>query len=235
MSQSPDAQVPESSGVSKRFMQRLVHEVRSPAHGIHITLRMLEDSLNQVDLTDEAREALALLVSSSEEMRASMRSLARYVHTMDSVQVDKLDAAARVTEVWTKLTATEDDAPEFENQIDRVTLQGDDRLFDLALECILENSIKFQALDRPSKVIVTSEVTDDSLVLRFADNGIGIEAEYMDKCFEDFERLFPRSVYPGAGLGISTIQRSIAHLDGEFSIESTPGVGTTVALRFPRK
>jgi len=216
-------------------MQRLVHEIRSPAHGIHITLRMLEDSLSASDLSEEAQEALSLLVSSTEEMRASLRSIARYVHTMDSVQAVVLDLHARVEEVWSKLTKGQENSPRFENQIEQVTLEGDDRLFDLAVECVLENAIKFQATDRASQVVATSEVTEDAVVLRFSDNGIGIETEYMDKCYEDFERLFPRSVYPGAGLGISTIQRSIEHLDGSFALESEPGVGTTVTLRFPHK
>ncbi len=52
-----------------RFLQRLVHEVRSPAHAIHISLSILIDSLKDADLPSDAEEALKMLSGSSDELR----------------------------------------------------------------------------------------------------------------------------------------------------------------------
>lgn len=216
---------------SPEFMRRLVHEVRAPTHAISITLSMLTEAMGKLDLPDEALEAFNLLTSTSEEMRCTMRSLARYVHTLDAVEPKSLDIDKRIDDVWDKLSRVLPNAPIFTNTVKPFSLAGDDRLFDLAVECVLENAIKFRSPEGPSRINVTSTFIDGDQLISFSDNGIGIEAEYLEKCYKPFERLFPRALYPGAGLGIPTAMKSLVHMNGTVELESSPD-GTIVFFRF---
>ncbi len=215
-----------------RFLQRLVHEVRSPAHAIHISLSILIDSLRDADLPSDAEEALKMLSGSSDELRCSLRSLSRYAHTLDEIQPISLDIGKRIDAVWKKLVdSKQESAPLLRNSVKDVSLIGDDRLFDLAVECILDNSLKFASPDRPLEISVSQEIAGNSVNLRFQDNGIGIEEAYLPKCYEPFERLFPRTVYPGAGLGIPTAIACLTHMDGEVVLSALPE-GALASLRF---
>ncbi|GAB5406707.1 MAG: hypothetical protein Aurels2KO_49380 [Aureliella sp.] len=215
-----------------RFLQRLVHEVRSPAHAIHISLSILSESLKGVEIPSEAQEALALLGGTSDELRCTLRSLSRFAHTLDEIQLSPLKVKARISAVWEKLAASHQGSkPTFSNSAEDFALVGDDRMFDLAVECILDNSLKFASPERPLEISVTSESTDDGHLLRFQDNGIGIEEEYLAKCYEPFERLFPRTVYPGAGLGIPTASTCLKHMSGEVELTPLPE-GALASFRF---
>ena len=74
-----------------------------------------------------------------------------------------------------------------------------------------------------------------TVVIEVADDGMGIPDEEQAKLFERFFRSTAATTQavPGAGLGL-TIAKTIAEAhDGEISLRSTEGVGTTVAVRVP--
>lgn len=216
------------------FMARLVHELRSPSHLLSSFLGIFRDGLGDTPLNAETTEALQVVQQSSEEMRQLLRSLSKFVHAQDEKQLHKLDVRTRVSQAWkTALAASEVQTPcKFENEIHDVELVGDDLAFDYALQALLDNAIKFREKTRPLCVTVSAETSGDETTIRIADNGIGIESKYMSKCYEHFERLHPRSVYPGAGLGIPTAINCIEHMHGRLRLSSDGESGTCVSLHF---
>ena len=75
------------------------------------------------------------------------------------------------------------------------------------------------------------------LPVRFlvSDTGIGIPEEQQARIFEPFVQAENSHSRPfqGAGLGLALVQRLAVILDGEVSLSSVPGQGTTVALVLP--
>jgi signal transduction histidine kinase len=75
------------------------------------------------------------------------------------------------------------------------------------------------SIERGSEVVVIS----------VRDEGIGIPADLVDRLFQPFHGSFAK----GSGLGLAIVHRIVTDYRGAVQVSSQPGVGTTVAVRFP--
>jgi two-component system cell cycle sensor histidine kinase PleC len=100
---------------------------------------------------------------------------------------------------------------------------------------IIENAIRFT----PSggKVTLAAYAARDGVVLEVSDTGIGMNSDQLAKLSQPFvfgDAAFTRE-HDGAGLGIA-ISRAIAELSGgRLAIDSSPTLGTTVAISLPMR
>ena len=100
---------------------------------------------------------------------------------------------------------------------------------------LLTNSIKYKSETRKLKINITAhKLDDDSVILIFNDNGIGIDLERnKDKIFGLYQRFHD---YPDSkGLGLYLVKSQVETMGGTISIESKVNIGTTFTLTFKNK
>ena len=99
---------------------------------------------------------------------------------------------------------------------------------------LLANSIKYKSENRKLKVTIKASQVDDSIVLTFKDNGIGIDLERnRDKIFGLYQRFHN---YPDSkGLGLYLVKSQVETMEGTISIESEVNKGTSFTLTFKNK
>jgi two-component system, cell cycle sensor histidine kinase and response regulator CckA len=73
--------------------------------------------------------------------------------------------------------------------------------------------------------------TGSVAVVRVIDTGVGMDEATRQRAFDPF--FTTRGAGKGTGLGLSTVLGTVRTLGGDVHLESTPGQGTTVELRFP--
>jgi len=83
---------------------------------------------------------------------------------------------------------------------------------------LIENSIKFCSKRSTPRIELGVEQVSGEPVFFVKDNGIGIANEYRARIFGLFEKLNPKS--PGAGLGLSMVQRVVEKYDGRIWADS---------------
>jgi PAS domain S-box-containing protein len=91
---------------------------------------------------------------------------------------------------------------------------------------LISNSIKFRGADLP-RINISARDVGHEWIFSVQDNGIGIEAKYVDKVFVIFQRLHTRKEYPGTGIGLAICKRIVERHGGRIWYESEPGKGVT--------
>ncbi len=97
---------------------------------------------------------------------------------------------------------------------------------------LLENAAKFT--DR-GQITISAHVADSRLHCSIADTGIGICPDDQHLVFDEFFQVdeFASHKYRGAGLGLTLFRDLVVLLEGELSLKSEPGRGTTVTFSIP--
>ena len=99
---------------------------------------------------------------------------------------------------------------------------------------LLSNAVKFTPND--GSVKVNSRIEEDGcLAIAIADTGIGMDKGGIDKAMSMFGRTDSAVIREaeGTGLDLPLSKGLIEVHGGTIDIESAPGEGTTVTLRFP--
>ncbi len=125
----------------------------------------------------------------------------------------------------TKATITHDPMPEI--------TANDSHMIQL-MQNLIGNALKFHSEAAP-QIHVGCKREGDDWLFSVRDNGIGIEAEYLERIFVIFQRLHPRERYPGTGIGLAICKKIVETHDGRIWAESQPGIGTTFYFTIPVK
>ena len=119
---------------------------------------------------------------------------------------------------------------------DLPALWADARLLKQILINLLANAVKFSGPG--DNVVVTAEQVDGGAIrVTVTDHGIGIAESDIPAVLQPFgqiENAMNRS-HEGVGLGLSLARMFAKAHDAELTIDSEPGVGTSVAVTFPQE
>ena len=96
---------------------------------------------------------------------------------------------------------------------------------------LIGNALKYRKeeyprSERPTVRISAKRKPDNSWLFSVADNGIGIEREYLTQIFGIFKRLHGQA-FEGTGIGLALCQKIIERAGGRIWVESEPGIGST--------
>lgn len=94
---------------------------------------------------------------------------------------------------------------------------------------LVDNAIKYAP---GSTIDVTVHVQGRFIIVTVSDDGPGMSPELRARAFERFSRGETAGSVPGSGLGLAIVESAVERAGGAVSLQSAPGRGTTVELRF---
>jgi signal transduction histidine kinase len=97
---------------------------------------------------------------------------------------------------------------------------------------ILENSILYKTKQR-AQVEISAALCDDTIILRFTDDGPGVSADALDKLFSEFFRTDPSRDKKGSGLGLAISAKIIERMGGSCRAELPPLGGLAIVISLP--
>ena len=81
--------------------------------------------------------------------------------------------------------------------------------------------------------MISARETNQRLAISVNDTGKGIPQNDLPHIFDKFYRVASET-QTGVGLGLYLAQHIVSQLDGEMTVESEPGVGTTFSVILPQ-
>lgn len=107
----------------------------------------------------------------------------------------------------------------------------DESLLRHILANLLSNAIKYSSSNTTVQFQLISQ--EKTVVFQIQDEGIGIPEEEQQRLFKPFCRASNVGTTPGTGLGLAIVKKCVETLNGEISVHSEIGIGTTFAVTLP--
>ncbi|MEP0323905.1 ATP-binding protein [Bauldia litoralis] len=114
-----------------------------------------------------------------------------------------------------------------------ITLKASRELLGQALANLIDNALKYAKGDagRPLKIVVSSAREGGDLVLRVADNGVGVPEADRERVLQRFVRLEASRSQSGSGLGLSLVAAVARLHHGTIELgDNHPGLVVTIRL-----
>ncbi|VAW25303.1 Two-component system sensor histidine kinase [hydrothermal vent metagenome] len=98
---------------------------------------------------------------------------------------------------------------------------------------MLDNAIKYS--NEVPKINISTDNTNKSIIIKIKDNGIGMTKSVQKNIFKKFYREERGNIHnvKGHGLGLSYVKKIIEIHQGEISVESEKGIGSTFSIKLP--
>jgi two-component system phosphate regulon sensor histidine kinase PhoR len=220
------------------FVANISHELKTPV----TTIKGFVDTLKQTGVEDRAgTEEFIHIISKHTDRLASLveniLSLAQIEQAegLGELQLEKgkvrdvLEAVAdmyggRAEEKRIRIDVT---CPE------TLTARFNTTILEQAVSNLVDNAVKYS--EKESAVEIKAQRREQEVVIRVADQGVGIPAEHLSRIFERFYRVdASRSrSQGGSGLGLAIVKHIAQAHGGRIEVESEVGKGSVFSLYLP--
>jgi signal transduction histidine kinase len=99
---------------------------------------------------------------------------------------------------------------------------------------LLSNAIKFVPPGTRPHITIRAEEAGNFCRVIIEDNGIGVSAEHQQKIFGVFERLHSADEYPGSGIGLAIVHKSVQRMGGRVGVYPAETNGSCFWFELPR-
>ena len=217
------------------FIANVSHELKTPlaVMGNYATM------LQQPGISEEDRIEYAKAISHSSRRLAALITNILKLNKLENQQIfpkhDEYDLSSQLCESLLQFEdAWEKKNLEIETDIpDDICIKSDPELLSLVWNNLISNAVKFTP---EGGTIGISLKTDEMAVnVSVSDTGCGIDPETGKHIFEKFYQGDTSHATQGNGLGLALVKRVMDILNGEISVRSTPGQGSTFTVKIRRK
>jgi len=232
--QEAEVALRQSSEQVKFFAYSVIHDLKSPAIGIHGLTELLHKHYKDT-LDERGRRYCDQILKASVHVAALIEKINVYIATKEaSLKIEKIKVKEILQtlreEFSSRLAVRQIEWLEPETMIeikaDRLSLL---RVF----RNLVDNALKYGGEDL-SEIRIEYRESEGFHTFSISDNGVGIEGEDCEKIFALFQRDAKSKGVEGAGLGLAIVREIAEQHRGKVWIEPGKERGTTFHISFPK-
>jgi two-component system phosphate regulon sensor histidine kinase PhoR len=228
--------------IRRDFVANVSHELKTPTASIRGFVETLMDGA--LENREDALRFLSIIARQAERLEAIIEDL------LALSRIERIEESSDLTLETVSLIEVVNAA------IGSCQLRANERAIAVSVDCdpavivavnpplleqalinLIDNAIKYSDPGKTVRIAVTlkEDHDDRSITIAVADEGSGIDEQYLPRIFERFYRVDRgRSrKLGGTGLGLSIVKHIVQAHGGSVDVKSTPGVGSVFALHLP--
>jgi len=217
------------------FTYSVSHDLRAPLRAVCGLSQVLLEDYPGRPLDREGVDCLSRIGRAACRMDGLIQDLLRYSRLSHSeITLEPTDVKEALTSILDEMDS------EIRSRNARILVEeplpgirADRILLQQALTNLISNAIKFMPPGVAPEVRIRAEAADGTVRLSVIDNGIGIAPEHQVRIFRIFERLHAATDYPGVGIGLALVRKSVDRMGGKVGVESSPGRGSCFWIELP--
>lgn len=214
------------------FVANVSHELKTPLtsiKGFSETLRYVDDSETKnkfLDIIDKESERLTNLIND-----ILILSNIENIHKMESEYFNPGDVIENVLDMVKSQAYKKSIIIKYNDCFNSEILGSKDKFHQLAVN-LIENAIKYSNENGIVKIDLTLE--EQYFVFKVEDNGVGIPKNDIPRIFERFYRVDKSRSTRGTGLGLAIVKHIVKLFNGEISVKSKVGMGSTFTVKIKK-
>ncbi|AWE07865.1 sensor histidine kinase [Lysinibacillus sp. 2017] len=216
------------------FINNFSHELKTPL----VSIRGFAKLLKNQQLTQEEREEyLNIILLESDRLAGlstNLLTLSKYEHLdiIPEKALFQLDEQIRriLVLLEPKWAAKQLD---LDVDLEPVLYHGNADLMAHIWLNLIDNAIKFS--EQNGTITVKLVQADNGITFLVKDEGIGMSEEATQRIFEKFYQGDASHNAQGYGIGLALVKRLVKLCDGQITVESQPGAGSTFTVIFSVK
>lgn len=218
----------------RQFVSDASHELKTPLASI----KLLSDSILQNEMDQEtANEFVQDIGNEADRLTRMSEKLLALTYTeanpYPEFEICKIGPTIeRVVRMLSLQAQKNNITIELDLTNDASILIIEDDLYQIIFN-LVENGLKYNVKD--GKLHISLSQSDDTVIVKISDTGVGIPEEAIENIFERFYRVDKaRSRQSGgSGLGLAIVRSIVERNNGSIQVESQLGIGSVFSMCFP--
>jgi len=226
------------SEIKTDFINNMTHEFKTPIATINLALDAIK-SPKVISDTEKITRYLQMIRDENKRMHAQVENVLR----ISKLEKKELEISKEANDIHGIL----DEAIEHVNLIiedrngiintdfkaNRTSVLLNDVHFTNVIVNILDNAIKYSPED--PIIYVSTENVKDFIIIKVRDQGAGMSKVAQKRIFEKFYREHTGDIHnvKGHGLGLAYVKRIVEDHNGQITVESEKGKGSTFIIKLP--
>lgn len=213
------------------------HDLRSPLGSIKMTLEFLSETIRETS-GEELQTTVDLLLKTTNELFNLLDNLLGWARSQSgniSINKEIIDLADLVNSIYllNKGNISFKNIEFFNKVAKGTTICADLYTITSVFRNLLSNAIKFTP--NFGSITISSVKLDYVIRIEIKDTGIGIPLENIPKLFDSAQHLttYGTNSESGSGLGLNLCYDFVKRNEGEISVESETGKGTSFFVEIP--
>jgi two-component system, NtrC family, nitrogen regulation sensor histidine kinase NtrY len=220
----------EREGAWREMAQQVAHEIKNPLTPMKLNIQYLQQALkndypNVKELAAKVSESLIEQIDNLSYIASEFSNFAKMPEAVPE-EIELNDVLSRTVELYLN---EQDVKVIIEPYQEPLSVYADRSQLLRVFTNLIENAVQAIPEGRAGKVIVTLIKEDNNVLISFADNGVGIPADTIEKIFQPY---FTTKT-SGTGLGLAMTKKIIEFWKGSIWFETEEGKGTAFYIRMP--
>ncbi|QHI34798.1 Alkaline phosphatase synthesis sensor protein PhoR [Kordia antarctica] len=226
------------SEIKTDFINNMTHEFKTPIATINLALDAIKNP-KIIDDKEKVKRYLRMIREENKRMHAQVENvlqISKLEKNQLEISKEEIDVHDLIQDAMSHIELIVEDKKGYIKTHLTATdsmIMANDTHFTNVLVNILDNAVKYT--EGEPKIDIYTETVKNNIQIKVKDHGQGMSKSVQKRIFEKFYREHTGDIHnvKGHGLGLAYVKRIVDDHEGQISVESEKGKGSTFIIKLP--